>query len=109
MRAFRMRIILNAIDNLSSSRAGARSAPVEGRTLDLSYYTEMESHAPITLLDGTEQQRRALRRNRLLATGLLVLAAALFFATWLVARPGFWILLLRAGTEAAVVGGLADW
>jgi uncharacterized membrane-anchored protein YjiN (DUF445 family) len=69
----------------------------------------MSSPAPTTLLDGTEQQRRALRRNRLLATGLLVVAAALFFATWLVARPGFWILLLRAGSEAAVVGGLADW
>jgi uncharacterized membrane-anchored protein YjiN (DUF445 family) len=69
----------------------------------------MSSPAPITLLDGTEQQRRALRRNRLLATGLLVVAAALFFATRFVPEPGFWILLLRAGTEAAVVGGLADW
>jgi uncharacterized membrane-anchored protein YjiN (DUF445 family) len=56
-----------------------------------------------------ERQRRALRRNRALATGLLVLAAAAFFATHLTAEPGFWILLLRAGAEAAVVGGLADW
>ncbi|HEV2550775.1 MAG TPA: DUF445 domain-containing protein [Stellaceae bacterium] len=69
----------------------------------------MSLPALTTLLDGTEQQRRALRRNRLLATGLLVLAAALFFATWFVPEPGFWILLLRAGSEAAVVGGLADW
>ncbi|HXY99232.1 MAG TPA: DUF445 domain-containing protein [Stellaceae bacterium] len=60
-------------------------------------------------IDTLERQRRALRRNRLLATGLLVLAAAAFFATRLAPEPGFWLLLLRAGTEAAVVGGLADW
>jgi len=59
--------------------------------------------------DALERQRRALRRNRLLATGLLVLAAAAFFATRLAPTPGFWVLLLRAGAEAAVVGGLADW
>lgn len=59
--------------------------------------------------DTAERQRRALRRNRTLATALLVVAAALFFATRFVPEPGFWILLLRAGTEAAVVGGLADW
>lgn len=56
-----------------------------------------------------ERQRRALRRNRLLATGLLAAAAAAFFATRLAPAPGFWLLLLRAGAEAAVVGGLADW
>jgi len=59
--------------------------------------------------DALERQRRALRRNRLLATGLLVAAAAAFFATRLAPAPGFWVLLLRAGAEAAVVGGLADW
>jgi len=59
--------------------------------------------------DAVERQRRALRRNRLLATGLLVAAALTFFATRLALEPGFWILLLRAGAEAAVVGGLADW
>ncbi|MGO8917431.1 MAG: DUF445 domain-containing protein [Stellaceae bacterium] len=59
--------------------------------------------------DTLERQRRALRRNRLLATGLLVLAAAVFFATRFAPQPGFWLLLLRAGAEAAVVGGLADW
>lgn len=59
--------------------------------------------------DAIDRQRRALRRNRLLATGLLVAAAAAFFATRFAAEPGFWVLLLRAGAEAAVVGGLADW
>src|SRR5689334_17331718 len=63
----------------------------------------------MTVNDTAGQQRVALRRNQLLATRLLLAAAAAFFATHLVPQPGFWILLLRAGSEAAVVGGLADW
>ena len=35
--------------------------------------------------------------------------AALFICTALAPQPGFWILLVRATAEAAVVGGLADW
>src|SRR6202011_127348 len=54
-------------------------------------------------------QRAALRRNRRLATALLLCAAAIFLATMLRQAPGFWILLIRAGAEAAVVGALADW
>ena len=69
----------------------------------------MSGARDIAIVDTVERQRRALRRNRLLATGLLVAAAAAFFATRLAPEPGFWMLLLRAGTEAAVVGGLADW
>src|SRR5258708_34817939 len=65
--------------------------------------------AAIIVIDTAERQRRALRRNRLLATALLLAAAAGFFATYLLPQPGFWVLLLRAGAEAAVVGGLADW
>ncbi len=61
------------------------------------------------IIDATDRQRRALRRNRIFATGLLLLAAAAFFATSLAPEPGFWLLLLRAGSEAAMVGGLADW
>ena len=54
-------------------------------------------------------QRRLLRRNRWLATGLLVVVAVLFLVLRLVPEPGFWILLGRAATEAAIVGALADW
>jgi uncharacterized membrane-anchored protein YjiN (DUF445 family) len=54
-------------------------------------------------------QRRALRRNRAIASTLLVAMAGLFIATTLVHEPGFWILLVRATAEAAVVGALADW
>jgi uncharacterized membrane-anchored protein YjiN (DUF445 family) len=67
-----------------------------------------DSHDPAAA-QTLERQRRALRRNRMLATGLLLASAAAFFATHLAAEPGFWLLLLRAGAEAAVVGGLADW
>ena len=54
-------------------------------------------------------QRRALRRNRVIATALLAGMAALFIATTLMPQPGFWILLVRATAEASVVGALADW
>lgn len=55
------------------------------------------------------QQRQELRRHRMFATGLLLVAVAAFLATWIPSAPGFWILLARAGAEAALVGGLADW
>jgi uncharacterized membrane-anchored protein YjiN (DUF445 family) len=45
----------------------------------------------------------------LLATGLLLLAALLFAATFLDPHPGFWTLLVRSVTEASMVGGIADW
>lgn len=60
-------------------------------------------------LDSDAGARRALYRNRALATGLLVLMALLFVALKFVPQPGFWVLLLRAAAEAAVVGALADW
>jgi uncharacterized membrane-anchored protein YjiN (DUF445 family) len=54
-------------------------------------------------------QRAALRRNRRLATALLICAGAVFLGTMLLREAGFWALLVRASAEAAVVGGLADW
>jgi uncharacterized membrane-anchored protein YjiN (DUF445 family) len=69
----------------------------------------MSSLSALAPSDTTERQRRALRRNRWLATLMLLAAAAIVFATRLAPAPGFWVLLLRAGAEAAVVGGLADW
>jgi uncharacterized membrane-anchored protein YjiN (DUF445 family) len=55
------------------------------------------------------QVRRALRRNRLLATGLLALMIAIAIATHLEPSPGWLVQLLRAGAEAGIIGGLADW
>ena len=56
------------------------------------------------------RQARALRRMKLVATGLLFLAAA---AVFVVARPyedgPAWVGYVRATAEAAMVGALADW
>jgi uncharacterized membrane-anchored protein YjiN (DUF445 family) len=60
-------------------------------------------------LSAQEFQRNGLRRNRVIATTLLAVMAGLFICTILVPQPGFWMLLVRATTEAAIVGGLADW
>jgi uncharacterized membrane-anchored protein YjiN (DUF445 family) len=58
-------------------------------------------------------QRLALRRHRAFATALLVVMGSIYAgATWFGSTygvDGFWIDLLRAGAEAALVGGLADW
>src|SRR6185295_19013585 len=54
-------------------------------------------------------QRCGLRRNRVIETVLLAAMAALFIFTTMAPQPGFWILLVRATVEAALVGGLADW
>jgi uncharacterized membrane-anchored protein YjiN (DUF445 family) len=56
-----------------------------------------------------ETARSRLRRNRTLATGLLVLMGATFAGTHLVPSPGFGTLLVRSAAEAGIVGGLADW
>ena len=56
------------------------------------------------------ERRRDLRRMKVFATGLLVLAAVVY----LVARANEddgrgWVGYVRAGAEAAMVGALADW
>ena len=53
--------------------------------------------------------RQALRRNRLLATGLLGLMVVVAIATRFAPSQGWLILLVRAGVEAGIIGGLADW
>ena len=55
------------------------------------------------------QARNALRRNRQLATGLLIAVMVIAAATHLVPHPGWPVQLVRAGAEAGIVGGLADW
>jgi uncharacterized membrane-anchored protein YjiN (DUF445 family) len=62
------------------------------------------SQPPTSTIDD-----RSGRRQRLFATGLLLLAAVLFAATFLDPQPSFWTLFLRSITEASLVGGIADW
>ena len=54
-------------------------------------------------------QRRALRRNRLIATGLLAFMAVVFLLTARLPEPVFWSSLVHGTAEAAMVGALADW
>ena len=64
-----------------------------------------------TLLRGPDQdaQRQGLRRMKSVAAGLLVVAAAVFVVSVLAGHGhGAWGYL-EATSEAAMVGGLADW
>lgn len=54
-------------------------------------------------------KRAALRRNKRLATGLLLMAVVLAVATALIPDRSFGLQLVNAAAEAAIVGGLADW
>lgn len=59
--------------------------------------------------ESDELRLRRLRRNRIVATTMLVGMAVIFALTRLVPEPGFGTLLIQAGAEAGMVGGLADW
>ncbi len=55
------------------------------------------------------ERRAALRRMKLVAFGLLVLALAVFIAASAFASRFPWLGYVRATAEASLVGGLADW
>jgi uncharacterized membrane-anchored protein YjiN (DUF445 family) len=59
--------------------------------------------------DAEQAARFLLRRNRSLATGLLLAMTALFVLSHLLDGALFAVRLLRAGSEAGIVGGMADW
>jgi uncharacterized membrane-anchored protein YjiN (DUF445 family) len=68
--------------------------------------------ANVSTLDATLPQAdlARLRRMKWVATGFLVVAAAGYAATFAVADGGSGAVgFVRAGTEAAMIGGLADW
>jgi uncharacterized membrane-anchored protein YjiN (DUF445 family) len=68
-------------------------------------------HSSIPQLSPADeiQTRHALRRNRLLATGLLALMIVIAAGTHLEPSTGWLVQLVRAGAEAGIIGGLADW
>ena len=68
-----------------------------------------DGRAPVTAgqLEAADAQRAAgLRRMRVIATSLLVIAAIIYLAT--LGRDGVWGYV-NAASEAAMVGALADW
>jgi uncharacterized membrane-anchored protein YjiN (DUF445 family) len=60
-------------------------------------------------ITDAEAKRAALRRNKRRATGLLLVAVILAVSTALLPDRPFWVQLINAAAEAAIVGGLADW
>ena len=60
-------------------------------------------------ITDVEAKRATLRRNKRLATGLLLVAVAVAAGTALLPDRPFWVQLVNAAAEAAIVGGLADW
>jgi uncharacterized membrane-anchored protein YjiN (DUF445 family) len=64
--------------------------------------------SPDAAIDGGDLAR--LRRMKLTATGFLAAAAAIYALTFIPSGGGSGVLgFVRAGSEAAMVGGLADW
>jgi len=58
---------------------------------------------------GDEGRARDLRRMKLIATGFFGAAAVVFVVAKIFENDGSWIGYVRAGSEAAMVGALADW
>ena len=58
--------------------------------------------------DPDQPLRRALRRQKAFATGLLVVMAALVLVSYAL-PPGWGTELLQAASKAGFVGGIADW
>lgn len=67
------------------------------------------SSTQVALPPADEQRRRGLRIMRFVATGLLVLAAVVFLWTLRFAPSATWVSYVRAASEAAMVGAIADW
>jgi len=61
------------------------------------------------ILSDTDEKRGALRKNRAVASALLLGAGIVFVGTQFIAAPGFAVRLISTAAEAAIIGGLADW
>ncbi len=66
----------------------------------------MSVHPGLVDTEGDAVRRQALRRMRSVATGLLLVAAVVYLSTR--DRDG-WLGFVNAGSEAAMVGAIADW
>src|SRR5688500_3769368 len=62
-----------------------------------------------TTAERDVERGRSLRRMKWRATGMLIVAAAIFVVTRPFESEPSWLGYVRATAEAAMVGGLADW
>ena len=62
-----------------------------------------------SLIGDSEARRLALRRQKLLATSLLIIAELILVGARLLPEPTYATRLMTAAAEAAIIGGLADW
>ena len=62
-----------------------------------------------TTAERDVERGRSLRRMKWRATGMLIVAAAIFVVTRTFESEHSWLGYVRATAEAAMVGGLADW
>ena len=60
-------------------------------------------------MSDIETKHDALRRNRTFAGALLLFAAAIFVGTQFLPDSSFTLRLVETASEAAIIGGLADW
>jgi uncharacterized membrane-anchored protein YjiN (DUF445 family) len=67
------------------------------------------STIPIPQIQDAAAKQLRLDRMKRIATGLLLLVAAIFLVARLLERRYPWLEIVRATTEAAMVGALADW
>jgi uncharacterized membrane-anchored protein YjiN (DUF445 family) len=63
----------------------------------------------VTALPTDAERRIALRRMKVLATSLLVVAAVVFAVAFALQDRYPWLGFVRAAAEGAMVGALADW
>ena len=68
----------------------------------------MQGRSDLLPPDLDAELRRALTRQRALATGLLAGMGGLLLGSYAL-PPGYWTDLLQASAKAGLVGGIADW
>jgi uncharacterized membrane-anchored protein YjiN (DUF445 family) len=88
----------------------SRPAPRAPRPPRLGGVSSSPPRPPLAASLDDPERARDLARMKRLATGLFVLAAAVFLTCVLIgAEAGAWVGYVRATAEASMVGALADW
>src|SRR6188472_1357739 len=65
--------------------------------------------APMQEITNPEERQRNLDRMKARATGLLILMGIIFIVARMFEAQHPWLGYIRATSEAAMVGGIADW